>query len=804
MRCRYYEPISSLILVIIVSSVFTRSTALAQTGESLATVRGRAVDLKTGEPIAKAVVSIRDQHVDAVTDEEGRFVLLNVRPGDVELYITTVGYGLSRKRLEVSAGSTVELELLIGQEALKHADKITVAAGPFDPIDPDAATQYGLNNTEIRNLSTVLADDPLRAVQNLPGVAADQDFYAQFAVRGAGLSHIGVFVDGVLVDQPLHSFQDQGDLGSLSLVNGDLVESMSLLSGAFPAKYGDRTGAVLDVETREGGRDRIATRISADFLGAAATVEGPLGESKKASWLVSVRKSYLDYLLNRLGTNGGLALGYEDVEGNLVYDLNEHHKVSMTALWGGSQATRDPLTSFNEQQGFFTKAHGGSALGTVRWNWTLSANTLAQTQVFWTRDSERDHNPIGQSLLDSVSNQSGFREDFTHQFGASHKLEVGFSDRRLFERLASESIWNYAAHALSPQLNPLANFSESTWQPRGYIQDSHTLLHQRLTIQFGGRWDHFNATGQNVWLPHASAAFQLPAKTRLTAAFGDYAQFPTLQNLYGEFGTPGLRAERARHEAISLDQFFTDKLRLHVELYNRQENDVIYSPQTEFRALSNGQFAFPQLGPVLANSLDGYSRGVEISLQRRSANRLSGWISYSRGYSKYWQPGGGLNFRGDFDQRNAVTAYGAYRLTPTVNLSASARYGSGLPIPGFFSNPGSGSGSPGDPTAIPGQSAGGTTNSGGTQSETPFLVSPFRNQMHLPFYERVDLRANKVLNRDHFRLTLHAEVANILDHKNWRYYDFVIAPNFQTSGRIYATRNTTMPVLPTAGFTFEF
>src|ERR1035441_5488565 len=87
--------------------------------------------------------------------------------------------------------------------------------------------------------------------------------------------------------------------------NGDLIESTSLMSGAFPAKYGDRTGSILDVETRDGGRDRIATRFSAGFLGASLTSEGPLGPSKKGSWLISARKSYLGYLLKRLNVRDG-------------------------------------------------------------------------------------------------------------------------------------------------------------------------------------------------------------------------------------------------------------------------------------------------------------------------------------------------------------------------------------------------------------------------------------------------------------------------------------------------------------------
>jgi hypothetical protein len=200
---------------------------LAQANDSAAVVRGKVLEFKTREAIARALVSIREQGIEAMTTSDGTFEQANVRPGTVEVSITTVGYGLSRKRIELAARSTVELEFLLDQEALKHTEDITVSASPFAPVEPAAATQYTLNNTEIRNLSTVLADDPLRAVQNLPGVTANQDFYSQFAMRGADAAHVGVFIDGVLVDRPFHGGQDQGELGSLSIINGDIVESIA-------------------------------------------------------------------------------------------------------------------------------------------------------------------------------------------------------------------------------------------------------------------------------------------------------------------------------------------------------------------------------------------------------------------------------------------------------------------------------------------------------------------------------------------------------------------------------------------------
>ena len=77
------------------------------------TLRGRVVDFQTTEPIAKVLVAIRDQQLQAITDENGQFEMRNVLPGRVDLYVSTVGYGLLKQSVELQAGVENNLELLV-------------------------------------------------------------------------------------------------------------------------------------------------------------------------------------------------------------------------------------------------------------------------------------------------------------------------------------------------------------------------------------------------------------------------------------------------------------------------------------------------------------------------------------------------------------------------------------------------------------------------------------------------------------------------------------------------------------------
>lgn len=186
----------------------------------------------------------------------------------------------------------------------------------------------------------MLLDDPLRSIQSLPGVASSDDLRAQFAIRGFGFDRIGLYLDGVLTRSPFHTVRDIPDDGSLTILNGDLVESVSFLSGAPPSKYGERLAAVVNVATREGSCQQMFHRGNVSGSGLSWTSEGPLGKSKRTSWLVSARKSYLDWLIKRLSDNPetASAFGFTDVQGKLSHHLNDRHHLHFMALIGSSGA----------------------------------------------------------------------------------------------------------------------------------------------------------------------------------------------------------------------------------------------------------------------------------------------------------------------------------------------------------------------------------------------------------------------------------------------------------------------------------
>lgn len=79
-----------------------------------------------GEPVDDAVVTVISARGRAEADKDGHFVLENVPTGLQLLEVTSVRHGGGVERVEVTAGSTVEVEILVVSRV--HAEQIVVTA----------------------------------------------------------------------------------------------------------------------------------------------------------------------------------------------------------------------------------------------------------------------------------------------------------------------------------------------------------------------------------------------------------------------------------------------------------------------------------------------------------------------------------------------------------------------------------------------------------------------------------------------------------------------------------------------------
>src|SRR2546423_13300099 len=224
-------------------------------GRKAATTRlsGRVVDARTGEALAKVKVIVSGTNQETTTDDNGAFTLDNLHAGKIDLYITTVTFGLVKKSVVLKEGSNSDFQIALNEDAAALTENVTVSTAPFESSDSVAILQQLLNKRELQQLSSVLVNDPIRAAQALPGVSANDDFRSEFSVRGAGFDRVGLYLDGVLTEDFVHTVAGgYPDTGSASVIDANTVDSVSLMSDGFPSKYGDRTAGNSGISTQEG------------------------------------------------------------------------------------------------------------------------------------------------------------------------------------------------------------------------------------------------------------------------------------------------------------------------------------------------------------------------------------------------------------------------------------------------------------------------------------------------------------------------------------------------------------------------
>ena len=227
------------------------------------------------------LVKVQSTGQQAFSDADGKFEIADVPVGPQTLLVSVVGYGLVRREVTVSGTDVVDVTIPVNEGASTYVEEVSVGGSRFREAEPGVASQSVLGSREILALRGLVADDPFRAVQVLPGVTTGDDFRAEFAVRGLGPVNIGISIDGV--DSPLlfHTVRGVQDTGSLALINSDILESASLLAGPHPQRLNSHLGSRLDFTTRDGSRERLTVRGMVSASAASTVSEGPLGRQQE-------------------------------------------------------------------------------------------------------------------------------------------------------------------------------------------------------------------------------------------------------------------------------------------------------------------------------------------------------------------------------------------------------------------------------------------------------------------------------------------------------------------------------------------
>ena len=638
-------------------------------------------------------------------------------------------------------------------------DTVTTQAPTITESVPD--TQKLLNVPGAGN-------DPLRALESLPGVIFGKGRDARPAVRGSSPEDNAYYLDFLPVG---YLFHNDGS----SIINDALVEEFRLYPAAFGPEFNGATGAVITAESRSPLRDSQQI-IDLSLLRAGFLIDQPVNEDQ--GLFLSARMSLFQYYLDNIVDSDDFEFTtvpeFYDYQG--AWEYRASPLTSVTLHWVGARdkaglnfpegsdvTAQDPglVGGLDAQQYFNSQGIVIDHLSPSGLSSRVGISHLEQAFDF----------TIGQdNYIDAGSHRYGLRSEFIYPLGLDHELTWGLE-------YAEKNI-NYRGEFSAP---PCDEFTADcrlirateTLTGSGQLTLRETDLFIKDRWQVSSYWtlipglhlSHNSYTDNRFSEPRISQELLLSDTHTWTLAYGRYHSITGNPGEYTpEFGNPELDETRATHYVTGLISRLREGLSLTTEVYYKDIRDIVVA-----RPVGQSD------GPRYTNGASGRAWGVETLLNADISDRWYGWMSVALSRTERMNNATGEDFRYSYDQPVVVNLVGNYRLSDAWTLGLKWRYESGqliTPLEGAIEDP---------------QTAG---------LYNPQYGEPFSER--LPAYHRLDIRADRAYRFSRVDVDIYIEIINLYARDN------VVAYRYENADYSEREAVTDLPPLASVGVRMRF
>jgi hypothetical protein len=717
------------------------------------TLTGRILEAGTGAPVANAMVQLPDGR-GAHSDRQGRFRLSGVPPGEYELTATGMGWrGTTVDGVQVRRNETTVLGITLTPVAIPLAEMV-VAPSTYGILqDPLAPTQT-MSREEIRALPQ-MGEDLFRVAERLPGITTN-DFTARLFVRGSRANEVVTLMDGLELFDPYHLKQWEA---VLSILDVETVGNVDLITGGFPAEYGDRTAGVFSLNSVEPRTDGVHTSVGLSFMNLSLRNEGGFDDGR-GSWLFTARRGFMDIVFGIANVEGDFHPAYYDVFGKVGYEIRPGHELSARILHAGD----DLRGSDDDDKSRHDDLYGSSYLW-LTWDSEISEGLSSRTilsgsRVFKDRHAQDFEDDGATRILDVNDEQEtrllGLKSDWSWEysprviFKAGLDLRQGWADYE-YDLWRSDWYPNFtdpAGPAFFQSEDTVAIATNPSGLTTALYVGNRLQVTESLITDVGLRYSHASYAGEGQLRPRLSAAYQLSPQTTLRAAWGHYAQPQGLHELQIADGdTLFYPTQEAEHRILGIEHILLGKVNLRLEAFQRLTSD----PFPEYRNLVDKVEAVWEEGPgdrvgVLADRRK--AQGLEV-LAKGPLGHWAGW-SASYAYSRAEDRVEGAWIPRPHDQRHATQLHLTLRPAPGWAFSAAWQARSGWPASEQ------------------------TFEIVTLATGDPTIRNRFGelNGTRLPGYRRLDLRASKRFELPRGQIYLDLDLFNALGRENPQSLDY--------------------------------
>jgi hypothetical protein len=664
------------------------------------TISGYIKDAASGESLIGANAFEKSSLSGTSSNTYGFYSLTLPASDSVTLIYSYVGYGAQVVRLALRQDTVVN----VGLQDNALLDEVVITAAEADKIQE--ITQMSAVSVPIEQIKAMPAFlgevDVLKTLQLLPGVQSGNEGTSGIYVRGGGPDQNLILLDGVPVYNASHLF------GFFSVFNADAINSVNLIKGGFPARYGGRLSSVIDISMKEGNMKEFHGEGSLGIVAGKLTLEGPIIKDK-TSFIVSARRTWIDLLarpLIRAQTDGDETVGYYfyDLNAKVNHRFSNRDRLYLSAYLGSDQFysrfdydyEEDGISLQDENE---TGLNWGNVTSALRWNHTFTPKLFSNLTMTYSRyrfnifDDYRyetlndDRNVVKrQELVRYFSGIEDFAAKLDMDFIPSPRHYVRFGANVIRHRFEPGAV-NFQAEGgfQSDQLDSLLGSRDTYATEFALYGEDDVELSRRLKLNVGLHFSGFYVD-QELYTslqPRVAARYLVSPQLSLKASYTRMTQFIHLLTNAG-IGLPTdlwvpatarIRPQDAQQFALGAAQEIGNGYEVSLEGYYKTMNNLIeYREGSSFIDLNSDWQDKVVVG-------DGESYGAELLVQKKEG-RTTGWLGYTLSWSmrQFDDLNFGERFPYRYDRRHDLAIAVMHQWKDRVDVSFSWVYGSGNAI----------------------------------------------------------------------------------------------------------------------------
>jgi hypothetical protein len=612
-------------------------------------IKGRLIEKGTKNKLMNFKIFFLPSGDFVESNEKGEFsyTIKNNNQDKIKILVNATGYYRYEEDLFLDQKEKTQIIYL---EKMVYSGFETTVTAKKDKKDYAKKT---LKVAEIINAPGA-QNDPVKAVQNFPGVA-NQTLNSQIIIQGAAPDDTRYSLNGHEIPLVFHFG------GISSIVQAGVVDDVEFLSAGYGPEFGRAQGGVINLKTKRPNSDKLKGTAFVDLYNSGFLLEGPINE--KSSFFVGGRQSYIGAVFEKIAEKEKsfdltIAPTFSDVFVSYDNRLTAQSQLTINAIKSKDELSfvlKEPINNDPDLRGDFYQ----------------------KTEFYRIQ-------PIYQVEL-----ANGDRADFSLGFGENNIfVELGdryfdletktFSKRLNYDHQVSDNwmtYWGYDGQTVDYNVglkfpsvysegditNPTSAGELDLTRIKGQSVEQAVFLRNEWLLGENKKWklspnlrlEEFSQINKSYVMPRVSLSWQQNESINYFLSSGTYYQAPQNGESTRQVGNPKLVAEKSTHLTLGLEKDFRQN----------SQNGFVFTPSLFTKDLEDQIIQSNKLdskGKPERYSNDGTGRikGFESRLKYRH-QEYSAALNYTYLDSQRSDPNN-KNYPSEYDQTHNFNLIGSW------------------------------------------------------------------------------------------------------------------------------------------------